>query len=109
MGAIASGNVVVLNDEVIEALQISPEDLKAEIDNESRELERREAIYRGGRPLLPVKGKIVILIDDGLATGSTMRAAVAALRRQAPARIVVAVPVGASSTCAEFDRIADHS
>jgi putative phosphoribosyl transferase len=108
MGAIASGNVVVLNDEVIEALQISPEDLKAEIDNESRELERREAIYRGGRPLIPVKGKTVILIDDGLATGSTMRAAVAALRRQAPARIVVAVPVGASSTCAEFERIADQ-
>jgi predicted phosphoribosyltransferase/dienelactone hydrolase len=108
MGAIASGNVVVLNDEVIEALQISAEELKAEIDNESRELERREAIYRGGRPLIPVKGKTVILIDDGLATGSTMRAAVAALRRQAPARIVVAVPVGASSTCAEFERIADQ-
>jgi putative phosphoribosyl transferase len=107
MGAIASGNVVVLNDEVIEALQISSDDLKAEIDNESRELERREAIYRGGRALVAVKGKTVILIDDGLATGSTMRAAVAALRRRAPARIVVAVPVGASSTCAEFERIAD--
>ena len=108
MGAIASGDVVVVNDEVIEALKISPEELKAEVENESRELERREAIYRGGRPLAAVKGKTVILIDDGLATGSTMRAAVAALRRQEPAQIVVAVPVGASSTCAEFEGIADR-
>jgi putative phosphoribosyl transferase len=108
MGAIASGDVVVLNDEVIEALKISPDELKAEIENEGRELERRESIYRGGRALAAVKGKIVILVDDGLATGSTMRAAVAALRRQGPAQIVVAVPVGASSTCAEFEEIADR-
>jgi putative phosphoribosyl transferase len=108
MGAIASGGVVVVNDEVVEALKITPEDLKAEIEYESRELERREAIYRGGRALTPVKGKTVILIDDGLATGSTMRAAVAALRMQEPAQIVVAVPVGASSTCAEFEGIADQ-
>ena len=108
MGAIASGDVVVVNDEVIEALKISPAELKAEIENEGRELERREAIYRGGRALVAVKGKTVILVDDGLATGSTMRAAVAALRRQGPAQIVVAVPVGASSTCAEFEEIADR-
>ena len=108
MGAIASGGVVVVNDEVVDALKITPEELKAEIENESRELERREAIYRGGRPLTAVKEKTVILIDDGLATGSTMRAAVAALRRQQPAQIVVAVPVGASSTCAEFEGIADR-
>jgi putative phosphoribosyl transferase len=108
MGAIASGDVVVVNDEVIEALKISPDELKAEIENEGRELERREAIYRGGRALTAVKGKTVILIDDGLATGSTMRAAVAALRRQEPAQIVVAVPVGASSTCDEFESIADR-
>jgi putative phosphoribosyl transferase len=108
MGAIASGDVVVLNDEVIDALKISPDELKAEIENEGRELERRAAIYRGGRPLTAVKGKIVILVDDGLATGSTMRAAVAALRQQGPAQIVVAVPVGASSTCAEFEGIADR-
>jgi putative phosphoribosyl transferase len=108
MGAIASGDVVVLNDEVIEALKISPEELNTEIENEGRELERREAIYRGGRALTAVKGKTVILVDDGLATGSTMRAAVAALRRQGPAQIVVAVPVGASSTCAELEGIADR-
>ena len=108
MGAIASGDVVVLNDEVIRALKITPAELKAEIENESRELERREAIYRGGRTLISVKGKKVILIDDGLATGSTMQAAIAALRRHEPAQLVVAVPVGASSTCAEFERIADR-
>jgi len=108
MGAIASGDVVVVNDEVIDALKISVEELRAEVEKERRDLDRREAIYRSGRPLIDIKGKTVILIDDGLATGSTMRAAVAALRRQKPARIVVAVPVGASSTCAEFDRIADE-
>jgi len=108
MGAIASGDVVVINDEVVEALKISPQTIKAEVDHERRELARREAIYRGGRPPLDVKGKTVILIDDGLATGSTMRAAVAALRRQEPARIVVAVPIGASSTRDEFQTIADE-
>ena len=108
MGAIASGDVVVVNEEVIDALKISPEELKAEVENESRELVRREAIYRGGRPLQEIKGKTVILVDDGLATGSTMRAAVAALRRQEPAQIVVAVPVGASSTCAELGAVADR-
>ncbi|MFI5459191.1 MAG: phosphoribosyltransferase [Isosphaerales bacterium] len=108
MGAIASGDVVVINDEVVEALKISPQTVKAEVDHERRELARREAIYRGGRPPLDVKGKTVILIDDGLATGSTMRAAVAALRRQEPARIVVAVPIGASSTRDEFQTIADE-
>jgi putative phosphoribosyl transferase len=108
MGAIASGDVVVVNDEVIDALKISLEELRAEVEKERQELDRREAIYRGGRTLIDVRGKTVILIDDGLATGSTMRAAVAALRRQEPARIVVAVPVGASSTCAEFEEIADQ-
>jgi putative phosphoribosyl transferase len=108
MGAIASGDVVVINDEVVRALKIAPEVLEAEIEHQSHELGRREAIYRGGRPPLDVGGKIVILIDDGLATGSTMRAAIAALRKERPARIVVAVPIGAASTCAEFERIADE-
>jgi len=76
---------------------------------ELRELERREAEYRGGRPPLDVRGKTVILVDDGLATGSTMRAAVAALRRLGPARIVVAVPVGARETCEEFEGEADEA
>ena len=108
MGAIASGGVVVINDEVVEVLKIAPATVKAEVDSERHELARREAIYRGGRPPLDVEGKTVILIDDGLATGSTMRAAVAALRRHEPARIVVAVPIGASSTCEEFRAIADE-
>ena len=81
MGAIASGDVVVINDEVVQALKISADVVQAEVDSERHELTRREAIYRGGRPPLDVEGKTVILIDDGLATGSTMRAAVAALRR----------------------------
>jgi putative phosphoribosyl transferase len=108
MGAIATGDIVVVNDEVVEALKISPEALQAEVDYERRELERREVIYRGGRPPLDLKAKTAILIDDGLATGSTMRAAVAALRQKEPARIVVAVPIGAASTCAEFETIADE-
>jgi putative phosphoribosyl transferase len=108
MGAIASGDIVVINDEVVEALRISSQTLKTKVDSERQELARREAIFRGGRPPLDVDGKTVILIDDGLATGSTMRAAVAALRRQEPAQIVVAVPIGASSTCDELRTIADE-
>jgi putative phosphoribosyl transferase len=108
MGAIASGGVVVVNDEVVQALKIAPDTVSAEVESEREELTRREAIYRGGRPPLDVHGKTVILIDDGLATGSTMRAAVTALRQKKPARIVVAVPVGAASTCAEFQEIADE-
>jgi putative phosphoribosyl transferase len=108
MGAIASGGVVVVNTEVVRALKIAPDTVTAEVESEREELTRREAIYRGGRRPLDVRGKIVILIDDGLATGSTMRAAVTALRQKEPARIVVAVPVGAASTCAEFQTIADE-
>jgi putative phosphoribosyl transferase len=107
MGAIASGGVVVVNEEVVRALRISADTVMAEVESERKELTRREAIYRGGRRPLDVRRKIVILIDDGLATGSTMRAAVTALRQKEPARIVVAVPVGAASTCAEFRLIAD--
>jgi putative phosphoribosyl transferase len=108
MGAIASGGVVVVNEEVVRALRISADTVMAEVESERKELTRREAIYRGGRRPLDVRRKIVILIDDGLATGSTMRAAVTALRQKEPARIVVAVPVGAASTCAEFQLIADE-
>jgi predicted phosphoribosyltransferase len=108
MGAIASGDVVVVNDEVVSALKIGEDDVMAEVASERQELARREFIYRNGRPAADVAGKTVILIDDGLATGSTMRAAVTALRQKQPARIVVAVPVGAASTCAEFDEIADE-
>jgi putative phosphoribosyl transferase len=108
MGAIASGDVVVMNDDVVHALKIPRTVVEMEVASERHELARREAIYRGGRPPLEVNGKTVILVDDGLATGSTMRAAVAALRRQEPARIVVAVPIGARSTCDEVKKIADE-
>jgi predicted phosphoribosyltransferase len=108
MGAIATGGVRVLNDEVVRLLDI-PEDVIEEVaQREQRELERRESAYRDGRPPLDVRGRIAILVDDGLATGSTMRAAVAALRRLKPARVVVAVPVGAAETCAEFRSEADE-
>jgi putative phosphoribosyl transferase len=108
MGAIASGGVVVINSEVVDALKISTRTLQAEVEYERQELARREAIYRGGRPAFDVRGKTVILVDDGLATGSTMRAAVVALRQQQPARIVVGVPIGAASTCDELRTIADE-
>lgn len=108
MGAIASGGVVVVHDDVVKALKISADALLDEIETQRQELARREAIYRGDRPALDVDGKTVILIDDGMATGSSMRAAVTALRRKDPARIVVAVPVGAASTCAELEAIADE-
>jgi putative phosphoribosyl transferase len=107
MGAIASGDVVVMNDEVLKAMNVQADEILDAIADERRELARREEAYRDGRPPVDVRGKTVILTDDGLATGSTMRAAVTALRRQAPARIIVAVPIGAASTCAEFHSIAD--
>ena len=107
MGAIASGGVVVQNEDVVKALKISREAIATAVEHEQKELARREAMYRGGRPPLDVEDKTVILIDDGLATGSTMRAAVTALRDMRPARIVVAVPIGAASTCDELRLIAD--
>ena len=109
MGALATGGVRVLNAEVISALGIELSTIEAVAQREQEELERRERLYRGSRPPLAVEGKTAILIDDGLATGSTMRAAAAALRRQHPARIIVAVPVAAKSTCrhlaAEVDEV----
>ena len=107
MGAIASGGVRVLNEDVVDALRIPQEVIDAVAAEEEQELKRREREYRGDRPPPQVRGRVVILIDDGLATGSTMRAAVAALRKQRPARIVVAVPVGAAETCAEMQGEAD--
>src|SRR5919197_5463296 len=95
MGAIASGGVRVLNEDVVSYLRVPGEVIDAVAAEELRELERRERAYRGERPAPDVRGKTVILVDDGLATGSTMRAAAAALRQRRPARIVVAVPVSA--------------
>jgi putative phosphoribosyl transferase len=108
MGAIATGGVRVLNDDVVEYLRIPSGVIESVAANELRELERREVAYRGNRPEPEVRGKTVILVDDGLATGSTMRAAVSALRQQSPARIVVAVPVSAPQTCDEYRMGADE-
>ena len=102
MGAIATGGVRVLNDDVVEYLLIPDSVIDSVAADELRELKRRERAYRGSRPEPDVRGKTVILVDDGLATGSTMRAAAAALRQQNPARIVVAVPVSAPDTCDEY-------
>jgi putative phosphoribosyl transferase len=102
MGAIASGGLRVVNEDLVRYLNISDEVIDAVAADEQRELERREGAYRVDRPPPDVKGRVVILIDDGLATGSTMRAAAQALRKQQPARIVVAVPVSAAKTCDQF-------
>jgi putative phosphoribosyl transferase len=102
MGAIASGGVRVVNEHVVRMLNIPDAAVDRVAALEGAELRRRERAYRGDRPPPSVRGRRVILIDDGLATGSTMRAAAAALRRQEPAEIVVAVPVSAEETCDEF-------
>jgi len=108
MGAIASGGVLCLNENVIQALKPPLRVVQAVSARELEELERRERAYRGDRPALEVRGRTVILVDDGLATGSTMRAAVAAVRRLEPARLIVAVPTAAPSTCAELGPEADE-
>jgi predicted phosphoribosyltransferase len=102
MGAIATGGVRVLNEEVVEYLKIPETIIDSIAATELEELKRREIAYRGDHAEPDVKGKIVILVDDGLATGSTIRAAAQALRQQGPARIVVAVPVSAPQTCDEY-------
>jgi putative phosphoribosyl transferase len=108
MGAIASGGVRVLNTSVIMGLHIGADEIDRVAAREGQELDRRAQAYRGTRLGPDVAGKVVIVVDDGLATGSTMRAAVAALRAQQPSRIVVAVPVGAPSTCAQLANEADE-
>ncbi|BBX65808.1 hypothetical protein MSAS_49820 [Mycobacterium saskatchewanense] len=107
VGALASGGRVVVNDDVVRGLRITPQDLRAIAEREGRELVRREAAYRDGRPPLDVTGKTVILVDDGLATGASMFAAVQALREAEPAAIVIAVPAAPESTCREFAGIVD--
>lgn len=102
MGAIATGGVQVLNDEVVRAWRIPDEMIKEVTRKETEELERRELLYRSDRPALDVRGRTVILVDDGIATGMTMFAAIAALQQQGPERIVVAVPVAPPETCDEL-------
>jgi predicted phosphoribosyltransferase len=102
MGAVATGGVRVLNDQLVNRLGIPDHLIDAVAVREGQELARRERLYRGGRPLLDVRDRTVILVDDGLATGATMHAAIAALRQLYPARIVVAVPTASPETCEEM-------
>lgn len=108
MGAIASGGVRVMNDEVLGFTSVSQADIERVAQREQRELERREREYRGNRPPLDVTNKTAILVDDGLATGSTMRAAVRALRNMGPREVVVAVPVASIEACRSLEREADE-
>jgi putative phosphoribosyl transferase len=107
IGAIASGGVRVLNEALIRSAGVSQSDIEATTAAEERELNRRLRRYRGDRPFPEIAGRTVILIDDGLATGSTMQAAVIALRQEQPAAIVVAVPTAPPETCDEFRRLVD--
>jgi len=108
MGAVASGGRRVLNDEIVRGLGISDTEIDAAVARELQELARRERLYRGDRPPPDVSGRTVVLVDDGLATGATMRAAVQALRQQQPARIVVAVPTASPDTCEALRAEADE-
>ncbi len=107
-GAIASGGVRVLNDDVVRALPHADAIIESVTTRETAELERREQSYRDGRPAPELRNRTVILVDDGLATGATMRAAVAALRQRGAAKIIVAVPVGAPETCRELEEIVEE-
>ena len=107
MGALAAG-VRVLDDALVRRLGLSAREVEAVVEAEQRELERRERLYRGDAPAPDLAGRTVLVVDDGLATGSTMRAAVRALRGRGPARVVVAVPVGAADTCAALADEADE-
>jgi putative phosphoribosyl transferase len=108
LGAVATGGVRVLNPKVIETFHVSKAELDAVIDAELKELERRQRAYRPNRPLPQIQDKTVILIDDGLATGATMRAAILALRQKQPKQIVVGVPTAAAETCDEFRNYVDE-
>lgn len=107
MGAIAAGGLQVLSEALIRDLGLPPSLVQQVAARERLELDRRHRLFRGSRPPISVRGRTILLIDDGLATGSTMQAAVMALRPQGPARIVVAAPVGARETCERLLRIAD--
>jgi len=108
MGAIASGGIRILNRQIVEMISVSQPAIDAVVDREERELERRERTYRQGRPAASIRGRTVILVDDGIATGSTVRAAIEVLRRQEAGRIVIATPTIAASTRREMGREADE-
>ena len=108
IGAIASGGIQVINRNAVALYQLPDATIEAVARAERRELERREGIYRTGRAPVPLEGRVVVLVDDGLATGATMRAAVLAARQRQPSRIVVAAPVGSRETCRELGETADE-
>jgi putative phosphoribosyl transferase len=108
MGAIASGGIQVLNRDVVDSLSISEKEIEQVALQEEREIFRRNSLYRDGKPRINVRGKVVILVDDGLATGSTMRAAVRTLRNDQPKLLIVAVPVAPASTCQQLRRDVDE-
>src|ERR1700761_494281 len=107
MGALASGGGVVMNEDVVAGLQVTDEQVREVIDSETAELVRREHAYRGSRPIADLHDKVVILADDGIATGASMLAAVRAVRAAGPKSIVIAVPVGPESTCRDLGQEAD--
>lgn len=109
MGAIAEGGMLLLNDAVVNYLSISKEFIEQTAKEEMVELERRQKLYRGDRAMTKIADRTVIVVDDGLATGATMKVAVRALKRKEPSKLVVAVPVGAVSTCAELKEEADET
>jgi putative phosphoribosyl transferase len=108
MGALAGDGTCVVDEDLIETLRIEESTLDDVLQREAEELRRRELAYRAARPPLDIRGKIVIVVDDGMATGASMRAAALALRQHGPAAIVVAVPVAAPRTCASLERVADR-
>lgn len=109
MGAIASGGARIINDDVVASLDIADEAIERVALREEEEIAKQEEIYRGARPRMSLTGKAIILVDDGLATGATMRAAVSALRENRPKKIVVAVPTAPAEVCAAFDDIVDET
>ncbi len=108
IGALAAGDVDRVSPAAVEQFHVTPEALERVIDAERKELHRREHCYRGNRPLPDLKSKIVILVDDGIATGLTMQAAILSVQQHNPSRVVVAAPVGAADSCAELARMADE-
>jgi predicted phosphoribosyltransferase len=108
MGAIGSGGVRVMNDEVVRSMNVSKEQIDVTVEKEQRKLKEREEKYRGQRPELDLQGKTVILVDDGIATGATMKVSVKALRQHKPAKLVVAVPVAPPQTCRELEQAVDE-
>ncbi|HSW70748.1 MAG TPA: phosphoribosyltransferase [Gammaproteobacteria bacterium] len=108
MGAIAMGGICILNDNIIRELRISPEAIKRVSQEEQKELERRIERYRGSQPFPTLSKRLIILVDDGIATGATIRAAVTALKKEKPAKLIIAVPVAEKSTCEKLSALVDQ-